>query len=553
MSGRDTDPRANGGASRIADPALWRRASDLEVVETHISRVYLGPERVWKTKKPVDLGFLDFTTREARREACDAEVELNRRLAPEVYLGVVPVRRRDGDVLLGERTAGETAEDEASEDDATDWAVLMRRLPDERRADRLLEGGDLGAADLDRVADRLARFHAAARCDETTSRFGTVEAVRANVEENFEQTRGVLERYLDAEQAAELRQWQDSFLDREAERFAARIEAGKVRDGHGDLRLEHVYLDVPGLDPVVVVDCIEFNDRFRYADVCADVAFLAMDLGIHGRPDLAERFLAAYAREAQDYDLYPLVDFYESYRAFVRGKVASLVAASDDASEPVRRKSEAEARRHFLLALASERRPLVPPRLVAVGGWIASGKSTTARHAGERLDAPVLEADATRKHLVGVRGSTRLWVEPWTGPYDAETTEAVYAELFSRAESLIASGRSAVIDASFRARRHRRAARDLARRLGVPFLFVDCRADAETCRDRLRRRHEDGKAGASDGRLEIFDDFVAAYEEPEPGEFGAGELLRLDTGALDEARSAERVDERLPSLPADLA
>lgn len=514
---------------------LARPEPGLEVVETHVSRVYLGEERVWKTKKPVDLGFLDFTSAPKRRRACEAEVELNQRLAPGVYLGVVPFATGDGP-------------------EAEEWAVLMRRLPDGRRANRLLEQGELSRADLERVADRLARFHRQARCDDKTRPFGEVGVVRSNVEENFLQTRKLIGKYLRPEQLAQVETWQLDFLSREADRFAERAASGRVRDGHGDLRLEHVYLDVPGAeDEVLVVDCIEFNERFRFADVCADVAFLAMDLTSLRRPDLAEAFLASYARASQDYDLYPLVDFYESYRAFVRAKVAALVAHSSDTPQALRLRKDREAREHFLLALSSARRQLLRPHLVAVGGWIAAGKSTTSSLVSGLLNAPVVDADRARKALLQVGETAPLHVAPWSGPYSEETTERTYTELFRRTEQVLRSGRSAVVDASFRLHRHRLDARRLAHRLGIPFLFVECRADADACRRRLRERAAEHNAGPSDGRLEIFDAFVEGYEAPdsdnESDRLQQKEFLRIDTDRIGLDESERLLRGRLPSAP----
>ena len=307
----------------------------LELIETHISWVFLGPTDVFKVKRPVDLGFLDFSTLAARRRACEAELRLNRRLAPEVYLGVVPITLDQG---------GAHAIDGVGE--TVDWAVHMRRLHVDRRADALLEAESLRPEDIDRLAEHIAQFHAEARCDAETSRHGTVDTIRRNVRENFEQTRDSIAEHLTPEQAREIESWQLGVLHDEP-RFSARIAAGRVRDGHGDLRLEHVYFGRDGT--IDIIDCIEFNERFRYADVCADIAFLSMDLAWHGRVDLAERFLARYARMANDYDLYSVVDFYESYRAFVRGKVAILLAADQDASALSRERAQREARRYFML------------------------------------------------------------------------------------------------------------------------------------------------------------------------------------------------------------
>ncbi len=336
-------------------------APGIELIETHISWVFLAEREVWKVKKPVSLGFLDFSEPPQRRAACEAEVRLNRRLAAEVYRGVVPITRgRSGRHRFG------------GDGEPVDWAVHMHRLDETARADRRLADGRLGALEVERIAARLARFHAAARADAETAGYGSVEAIAGNVRENFAQTRDSAAAFLTPAQAAETEAWQLRFLEHNQHLFAERAAAGRVRDGHGDLRLEHVYMsagggsggDGDGEDDggVVIVDCIEFNRRFRFADVAADVAFLAMDLSWQGRADLAERFLAAYAHRSGDYGLYPLIDFYESYRAWVRGKVAVLLAADPHAAAAVRDRAAAQARRYFLLALASERRALLPRR-----------------------------------------------------------------------------------------------------------------------------------------------------------------------------------------------
>ncbi len=512
--------------------------SGLELIETHISWVFVGEREVWKVKKPVDFGFLDFTTADKRREACQAEVELNRRLAAGVYLGVVPVVRDDG----GRHRLAADGDDET---EAVDWAVHMTRLADRERADVRLARGRLAGEAMDRVAERLAAFHAQARCDQHTASFGSVDAIGENVRENFAQTRDTIGEHLSAGEAEEIEAWQRRFLERRAGLFQARVDAGRVRDGHGDLRLEHVYLDGDG--GVTIVDCIEFNERFRFADVCADVAFLAMDLAWHGRVDLAERFLAAYARAANDFDLYPLVDFYESYRAYVRGKVASMLAGDAEVDTATRERAACEARRYYLLALAAERRPLLPPALVAVGGLIASGKSTIAERVAAQVTAPIVDADRTRKYLLGVEAERPVRVPSFEGPYSPAATTAVYEELLRRASAVLASGRPVVVDASFRSREHRAAAKRLAEEHGVPFHFVECRAGLAAIKRRLARRERE--AGVSDGRLEILDDFVASWQPV--GELPASEHLVLDTGRP-LAETVEMLRRRLDAWPPGL-
>jgi aminoglycoside phosphotransferase family enzyme/predicted kinase len=487
-------------------------AAGFELIETHISWVFLGETDVFKVKRPVDVGFLDFTTLDKRREACDAEVLLNRRLAPDVYIDVVPIAV-DGAGVHRIGGAGTVV----------DWAVHMRRLAAGRRADELLQAGLLEPSHVDALASHIALFHAEARCDQEISRHGDVETIRRNVKENFEQTQGSIRDYLSDEQAREIEAWQLDTLSTE-DRFAARVAGDRVRDGHGDLRLEHVYFGTD--ESITIIDCIEFNERFRYADVCADVAFLSMDLAWHGRVDLAERFLARYARESNDFDLYSVVNFYESYRAFVRGKVASLLANDEAASPSTRARARREARRYFMLALAYERPPLVPPRVVAVGGMIASGKSKVATAIGTMLAAPVLSSDRTRKHLEGRDPTASMQSGAWTGAYSPQATELVYAELLRIADVVVCSGRPAVLDASFRTAAMREAARHLADRHGVPFSFVECSAPRDLLVERLMRR-EGLAAHESDARADLLDEFERRFEPVD--EIPSSEHVQLDT------------------------
>lgn len=514
------------------DEILRDLTSDsVELIETHISWVLLGEHDVFKLKKPVELGFLDFSTLELRKAACEREVELNRRLAPDVYLGVVPlIRTRDALSFTGE---GEIV----------DWAVHMQRLHDHDRADVRLAQGRLHPADVARIAARIAEFHATARCDAETSSFGTAEAIATNVRENFAQT--PLHRYLSEAQVNELTEQQLTVLERHAERFDARRDGRRVRDGHGDLRLEHVYLDDDG--GITILDCIEFNDRFRYADVASDLAFLAMDLSAHGHVELSEHLVAEYAKASGDFDLYAVLDFYEGYRAFVRGKIASFVADDPTVGTAHRSRSVASARRCFMLALATGRRSLIGPCVVAVGGVIASGKSTISDRLSQEMSAPVVDADRTRKQMIGVRATQPVHEGSWQGAYDPKFTQEVYAEVFRRAAVVLRSGRPVIVDASFRSQALRARARELAEQHGIPFRLVECRIDYAVAKERLRERAK--RASVSDGRLEIFDDFVAKWESIH--EFSPDEHLVLDTSKPVETTAA-RLRSSLQTWPAGL-
>lgn len=517
---------------------MGRLADELAVggrrlIETHISWVLLDEADVYKLKRPVELGFLDFRTLEQRRAACESEVRLNARLAPDVYLGVVPVSRGpDGRARF------------SGEGEVVDYAVHMRRLPDEDRADVRLEEGRLTPEHVARIAAHLARFHAAAETSDAISRHGEPDAIAKNIEENFEQTRDALERYLSAEEITELERFHRETVSHRAP-FLERIARRRIRDGHGDLRLEHVYIDARG--EIRIIDCIEFNERFRYQDVAADIAFLAMDFARSSATALGERFLARYAQESQDYDLYPLIDFYQSYRAFVRGKVAIFLADDASVSASARARAESHARRDFLLALAYERPSLFPPCVVAVGGLVASGKSTVAEAAGALLAAPIVDTDRTRKHLAGVAATARVGASEFAGAYSEDSTDRVYDEVIRRGDLVLRSKRPLVIDASFRRRAHRARARELAESHGVAFYFVECRAERGVLEARLRARDEGG-ATISDARADLLDAFAARFEPVD--ELEPSSHLVVSTNR-EPSRAIRELERFLPATKAD--
>jgi aminoglycoside phosphotransferase family enzyme/predicted kinase len=438
----------------------------VDLVVTHISWVFLTDHDVWKVKRPVDYGFLDYTTLERRRHFCHEEVRLNRRLAPGVYLGVVPVRHGPaGPTLTGDGPI-------------LDYAVRMRRLPDAASADALLRAGALTHDHLWRVAAALARFYAA---NPATPRYGAVDVIRANVMENFDQARPFVGRFLSAATFDAVRDWQLGFLERHADRFQARIDRDRVRELHGDLRLEHVYFESP--EPLVL-DCIEFNERFRMGDVAADAGFLAMDLDARARPELAASFLGRFALEANDYDLYDVVDFYTSYRAWVRAKIAAFLAADSSTPPDKAARKAREARQLFVLAVRGARPPAAPGSVVAVGGVIGTGKTVMAEALARALALPVVGSDRTRKWLAGIEPTERA---PATA-YEAGFSRRTFDEVFRRADVVLRSGRGVILDATFRDRDLRLQARELAERYRCRFLFVETTCDDATLRERLRRR-----------------------------------------------------------------
>jgi len=480
------------------------RPTTVRLVTTHISWVFITDHDVWKLKRPVDYGFVDYTTLERRRRFCHEEVRVNSRLAPGVYLDVVPVRLEQGRHSF------------TSNGIVVDYAVRMRRLAETANAESLLRHGHLTHDHLARLAARLAAFYATSPPPSPSSSLGIL---RANVEENFDQVRPFVGRFVESSAFEAVRTWQVGWLERKADVFEARHVQGRIRDGHGDLRLEHVYFED---GEILVIDAIEFNQRFRVTDVAADVAFLAMELDARGRPDLAGSFLAEFALASADYDLYAVVDFYLSYRAWVRGKVASFLAADPSTGPEKAQRKSREAERLFTLARRYAEPPVDPGPVVAVGGLIGAGKSTLARALGRSLGIPVVDSDRTRKALAGVPPTEQASAEAYSGEFSRRT----YDELLRRADVVLGSGRGVILDASFRSRDLRRRARELAVRHGRQFRFVEAVCDDATLRARLRARAATG-ASVSDATEDLLDRFRREFEPVT--ELGADEHVPVST------------------------
>ncbi len=496
------------------DPTFYPHPVDrVEVVQTHISYVFLAGDYAYKVKKAVDFGFLDYSTLARRRYYCRREVELNRRFCPDVYLGVVAVRERGGRLSLG--GPGRPVE----------YAVRMRRVPEERMLHRLLAEGRATTAMVEAVAQRLARAHATAPAGPQVARYGTW-AIAYAWRENFQQWRDFVGETITPEQDALLRGYVGWFLRRRRALLRQRAARERVRECHGDLRSESVVVWPDG--SVCIMDCIEFSRRLRYTDVAGDVAFLAMDLEFRGRPDLADAFVRRYLEESGDHDLPAVLDFYRCYRAAVRGKVEGFLLRQPEVPAAQRAEALARSRRYFELACRYAARDW--PALIVTCGLAGTGKTSLAT----ALGLPTLSSDVVRKELGGLAPEQSARA-PWRrGIYRPAMTRRTYAQMLSRARALLRQGRSAVLDASFTLRWQREAARRLARREGVRFLCVELRADDELVRRRLQAR--EGAGGPSDADWQVYLRQKESFQPPD--ELAEDERLVLDASLPPPAMAA---------------
>lgn len=487
----------------LCDPALYPHEPDrVEIEQTHISVVAVVPPWVYKFKKPVDLGFLDFSTLEKRRHYCHEEVRLNRRFCPDVYEGVVALVRTD-DGLRVDRSE-ETGE-------VVDYAVKMTYVDTDKTLEARIERGAATTADVDRVARHLCAFYRETQATPDTAEAGWIDRLRDNIDENFEQTVDVVGTIFSRPAYDALRYFFDRTLDQHAVRFHRRRAGGFVIEGHGDLRLDHVHLTD---DRVRILDCIEFNERFRHLDVANDIAFLAMDLDVAGRPDLARRFAARMADGLGDPELRALMPFYKAYRAHVRAKVEAIRAAEGEVPPPDRTRSRALARRHAQWALryaVSGGRSLA----VVVMGRPATGKSTQAEALSRQLSGwSHLASDRVRKQQAGVPLDRRADAATRERLYTDDMTRRTYETLRTRALERGREGKGTLLDATYSDPARRERLRSTLQAAGVPHVFVELTASDETLKRRLSDRSEAAPT-ASDARREDFETLTERYEPPD--------------------------------------
>jgi len=487
-------------AALLCPDAYPHSTQDIRLVETHISYVFLTGEIVYKIKKPVTFSFVDYHTLEQRRHFCRREVALNRVLAPDVYQGVVTVRSDKGHIHIGRR--GRILE----------YAVQMRQILAEQFLSARIAAGRVAPEAIDMVAERLASFYQHARTGPQVSRWGTSQRLRENARENFAQMVGTGERYISAAKEQYIEAFTERFLQQAEALLRRRIAQGFVRDGHGDLRAEHVFYVGEPQKPadIGVIDRLEFGARYRCGDVAADLAFLEMDLRAQGRPDLAERLIGAYVGISNDFDVLELLPYYGCYRAYVRGKVESLRAEAAVSGSAAQREATARARRFFNLAFAYAG-GVDRPALVLVSGLMGTGKTALAHELARRSGAVVVSSDVLRKEQAQIAPSKRRLDAYNSGLYTPERTAATYTAMLERARQLLADGTLVILDASFKRRRDRAAARRLAQEVGVPLLVIECVAPAAVVRERLEHRMEEGTS-ISDGRWELYAQQQADFE-----------------------------------------
>ncbi|QHT71297.1 AAA family ATPase [Rhodocytophaga rosea] len=469
--------------------------STVEIRQTHASILAIAPPYVYKVKKHVNLGFMDFTSLESRKTNAEREIHLNSRLCPSLYLGVIPITSKEGKLSFN---GGGTI---------VDYALQMYQLEDGYFLDQLLEKGQVDTAIIESIVAKLAGFYFTQHRTDALQEYGSLANIRANVLDNL---KGIEAYATDATRKAVLsilHSYVNTFVAGQTALFEKRMLEHRIKDCHGDLHLDHIHVKE---DSICIYDCIEFNDHFRYSDVAADIAFLAMDLDFHHRPDLAGYVSSRMAELLKDPDMEILMDFYKCYRACVRAKVAGIQSAEAKVSDEEKRKSLYQANQYLQLAL---RYAVVgsAPMVLIVCGRVGTGKSTLAKKMAESMSLFYIGSDAVRKQQAGLPLYSRTSPEKRNALYEQEVSKSVYHTLLQTALEKVQHNQSLVLDATFSHQAYRQPFIEAFAKHQIQYLFLEMQATDETIKQRLIQR-ENSRQEVSDARLEDFERLSQSYQ-----------------------------------------
>ena len=499
----------------LQNSALYDHPVDsFEVIETHISWVILTGSFAYKIKKPNNFGFLDFSTLAKREHFCHEELRLNRRLAPELYLAVLPI------------CGSEKAPRFDGDGEAIEYAIKMVQFPQDQLLDKMLQRGELTQQHIDEIAAITAAFHQRTESAAAGTQFGSPEQVMAPVQQNFEQIRDFLEAESDLAQLSQIEGWAQDMANILNPVFTQRKESGMIKACHGDLHLGNITLFQ---GKVTLFDCIEFNDSFRWIDVMSEAAFFMMDLEDRGLQNLANRFLNAYLEQTGDYGGLRVLNFYKSYRAVVRAKVALFNLYNENLTEEQRQQIFSQYRSYIQLA---ERYMEIPKRyILLMHGFSGSGKTTVSTALVDNLGAIRLRSDVERKRLFDAAASKPSGLND--GIYSHSASEQTFAHLVKISEQVLNSGYAAIVDATFLQQAYRDLFHQLAENLGVPLRIVSCELDDTELRARIQQRQAAG-TDPSDATIEVYEAQIASADALSEEELK--HTSRINTASLDDAQ-----------------
>ncbi len=476
------------------------QVTSVQLLQTHISYVALTGTYAYKVKKPVNFGFLDFSTLDKRKYYCEEELRLNKRLCPEMYLDVLPITKKDNTLELdGNGTIVE-------------YALKMKEFPQECIMTNMLQQGNISEETIDHLINILIDFYNTQEPTEEINKYGELPSVKENIDENFNQTKPMVDITVTKELFKFIKDHVARFFERKKDVFGRRMKDGKIYDCHGDLHSGNI---VVSGDTIHIFDCIEFNDRFRICDVASDVGFLAMDLDYLNHPYLSSYFIEKYIEKSRDFDVFSVLNFYKSYRAFVRGKVHGF-QLNDPHIDPITKKRLlATAKKYFelsayytrLFSLDLEKNK---PLLFLVAGLSGTGKSTVAHKIAVDYHATLINTDIVRKEAAGIDRFEQHHDQYNTGLYDPKKIDETYEQVMQRASTVLKKGENVVLDATFQKKKYREMAHHIAGKYHAQLIIVQCICPDLVVKKRLEERLR--KKSVSDGRWEVYQGQKTTFE-----------------------------------------
>lgn len=452
----------------------------IEKKETHTSWVFLTGDFAYKIKKPVNFGFLDFSTLKKRRYYCLRELKLNKEFSPSIYLDIVKIKNDNGRINF-------------SKGRIVEYAVKMKEIPQQSIMKNLIKENKVSLQDIYNLAKVIVSAHQKAKQNKKIEKYGKIKTIRFNWEENFSQTKPYIGRTINENTFYLIKDGITSFMEENKKIFLKRLVEKRIKLCHGDLHTGNIFIykNTPYL-----FDRIEFNLRFACSDVAADIAFLLMDLEFQGKKYFSDFLLSVYLDKTGDYELLTLLDFYKCYRAYVRGKVEGFLF-----SETMEEKIKKEAELYFALAKKYIESVKKEPRIVIVAGLPGTGKSTVGEIIAETINGVMLRSDVERRKLFGLRLDTHFYRGFGEDIYSPENTKKVYASLHETADNLLRYGKSVVIDATYSNKNYLEKIKELAEKNNVKLEVFICTAKEDDIRERLKKENRES---VSDATWEIY-------------------------------------------------
>jgi len=471
----------------------------VKLIQTHISVVALTGKYAYKIKKPVNFGFLDFSTLEKRKYFCEEEVRLNKRLCPDIYLDVLPITTEDNNILLNRKGK------------IIDYALKMKEFPQEKIMTNLLKKGEINIQIIEKICDILIDFYKNGEQSKEIDNFGSVKSVKLNIDENFEQTEFAIGISIPKNTYKSIQKISNEFLNKKEDIFNWRIKHGFIHDCHGDLHSGNIVVD----EKIYIFDCIEFNERFRYCDVASDLSFLAMDLDYLNFPFLSSYLIKYYIEKSKDIEILNVINLYKSYRAYVRGKVTSFRLNDSSIDNNERDEIIKISKKYFELSnyytsLLSIDMNINKPILFMISGLTGTGKSTLALKLAIDYNATHIDTDIIRKESAGINKFERHHDNIDTGLYSPKNVDITYDKMLKKAEKNLKNGKNIVLDATFQKEKYRNLVREISNKNKAILISLNCCCPEEIVKKWLEERLK--TKSVSDGRWEVYNNQKKTFE-----------------------------------------